>query len=402
MRCAICDYENPEYAVVCEHCGCFLAKDKLPPEKRRSSILDPLGEKRIRCAYCWHSNPAGVEKCERCGMTLSHVPYPEREGYGEEFVEREGAEHETGERVYSERGEAGDAARHVEENRGYPERGEENRGYPERGEENRGIEETSEKPSEVDRAITAELEKPDTNPVPEGMIRCRNCWRDNPIIQTYCQYCDQKLDRPKRKPGSEENEPDNNDEVVICGVCGRKNKADEIRCFHCGSKLPNRYHDDLSIFGNYPEEHDEFDGLFSGTVEAFYKARALDQMEERRKRDEEREKIERSKKSGSVNYSVPGKKRCRSCWYDNPQWAERCQKCGAPLSKAQAGRKKPVPVEYECTCGYENAPDATVCAKCGGVVMKTCPSCGHANSPKLSFCAKCGVRIAPRKNKLTE
>ena len=355
MRCAICNFENPENAVVCEQCGCFLAKDKVPPRKRKSSILDPLGEKRVRCAYCWHSNLAGSEKCEQCGMELSYVPYPEREGADEEFVERD------------------------EEKR----------------------RKAAENQSKVDRTISEELEKPDTNPVPEGMIRCRNCWRDNPAILSFCQYCDQKLDRPKRKTGSEENEPDD-DEVLICGVCGRKNNADEIRCFHCGSELPKRYHGEPSVFDSFFTEKKDDNGLFSGTVEAFYKARALDQMEEQRKKDEEREKIERSKQTGSVNYSVPGKKRCRSCWYDNPRSAERCQKCGAPLSKAQAGRRKTVPTELVCTCGYENAPDATVCERCGGVVMKVCPSCGHANSAKLSFCANCGVRIAPRKNNLNE
>ena len=352
MRCAICNFENPENAAVCEHCGCFLAKDQVPPRKRKSSILAPLGEKRIRCSYCWYSNPAGSEKCERCGMELSYVPYPEREGADEEFVERD-----------------------EEERR-----------------------KAAEKQSEVDLAITAELEKPDTNPVPEGMIRCRNCWRDNPVTVSYCQYCDQKLDRPKKGLIPEENEPDSDVKIVICGVCGRKNEAGERNCFHCGSDLPRYYRCDPSVSDLFLPDDDEFEGLFSGTLEAFHKARALDQLEERRKKAEEREKIERSKNIGSVNYSIPGKKRCRSCWYDNPQKAERCQKCGAPLSRVQAGRKKPVPVEVACKCGYENAPDATVCAKCGGVVMKVCPSCGHANSPKLSFCAKCGVRIAPRKN----
>ena len=305
MRCSVCNYENPEYAVVCEHCGCFLAKDKVPSGKKRSSILDPLGEKRIRCSACWHSNPAGSKTCENCGMPLSYVPYPEREGADEEFVERE--------------------------------------------EEERRKKEAAEKQSTVDREIATELKKPDTNPVPEGMVRCRNCWRDNPVILTYCQYCDQKLDRPRKKPGSEENEDIDPDKTVICTVCGRKNEVGERSCFYCGSDLPGYppregvsiadriFSSAFSPYDDY-DEPEEGTGLFYGTVDAFLKARALDQREEQRKREEEQEKIERSKKSGSINYAVPGKKRCRSCWYDNPRGAERCEKCGAPLPKSS--RKK--------------------------------------------------------------
>lgn len=287
MRCEICSFENPENATVCEHCGCFLAHDKVPPRKRKSSILDPLGEKRIRCAYCWHSNPAGSKQCERCGMELSYVPYPDREGEGEEYTERE----EEAEREWENTLSA------------------------------------------VEAAIEEELGKPEVNPVPEGMIRCRNCWQDNSDTAKYCLYCDQKLDRPRRKSNLT---PDGSGAFVVCRTCGRRTDADSKECLYCGF---DPQEDPMS---RIPRETEPGPGedFLTGTIAAFRKARVLDLQEEERKQREEQEKIERSKRRGSVNYAVPGKKRCRSCWYDNPISAERCEQCGASLSKVRPRKGK--------------------------------------------------------------
>ncbi|MBR7020015.1 MAG: zinc ribbon domain-containing protein [Lachnospiraceae bacterium] len=285
MICERCGTGNPDFAAVCEQCGALLPKQEPTTEKKRRSILDPLGRKKIRCSYCWYENRFGRKTCAQCGMPLSYVPYPEREGEGEEYVEQE----ELAER---ER-------------------------------------ESAEMRSAVEEAIAEELDKPETNPVPEGMIRCRNCWRDNPDTAAFCEYCDQKLDRPRKKPGSGDGEPA---ETVVCRVCGRRNDADEKVCYYCGE----------SLYRAPIQEENEYSKLFSGTITAFQKAHALDLLEEQRKREEEQEKIERSKHRGPVNYAVPGKKRCRSCWYDNPLRAERCEKCGASLGGKAPGRGKSI------------------------------------------------------------
>ena len=98
MRCTKCGCENPDYAVVCERCGDFLPMEE-PDSVKKDSILDPIKEKLILCAYCWGQNRASDELCRYCGMPLSYVPYPEREGEGEEYVEREELEEREKERA---------------------------------------------------------------------------------------------------------------------------------------------------------------------------------------------------------------------------------------------------------------------------------------------------------------
>ena len=291
MRCTKCGCENPDYAVACERCGAFLPMEE-PDSVKKDSILDPIKEKLILCAYCWGQNRASDELCRYCGMPLSYVPYPEREGEGEEYVEREEQEER---------------------------------------EKERAIEDPfAEEKTSADEAIEEMLNEPETNIVPEGMIRCRYCWRDNPDTATYCEYCDKKLHRSKKNPGDKEDRPSVFFETIECPVCGKKNDAAERKCFYCG----------VDLYGGVMPEDNEFTGLFSGTVAAIALSRALDIREEERKRKEEQEKIERSKHRGSVNYAVPGKKRCRSCWYDNPASAERCVQCGAPLGKVHTVKGK--------------------------------------------------------------
>ena len=128
MICTGCGLDNPDYAVVCEFCGTYLPREEAPGTKR-DSILDPLGAKRIRCAYCWSQNEVSSDDdlsnavCSVCGMRLAYVPYPEREGDYSDIPER------------------------IREEINVPDN-----------------------------------ENPIAAPPPMGMVRCRNCWKDNPDI----------------------------------------------------------------------------------------------------------------------------------------------------------------------------------------------------------------------------
>ena len=81
---------------------------------------------------------------------------------------------------------------------------------------------------------------------------------------------------------------------------------------------------------------------------------------------------------------------CPECGQEILAGSEFCGKCGAPVTRQQAG---PVCAN----CGSPNQPGAEFCAECGarlgGEVMPMqsfCPECGAENHSK--FCVKCGTK----------
>ena len=350
MRCTKCGCMNPDYAVACERCGTFLPMDE-PDSEKKDSILDPIEEKLIRCAYCWGQNRASDEVCRYCGMRLGYVPYPEEEGmYGD----------------------------------------------------------VAERPIPT----VVETEDPSAPPVPEGMVRCRNCWKDSPDTAKICEFCGYQLVRSK-----------NGD-----------NHYQKLRMTR------NQTHylppGGTSAYNTNPSRGD----LIGEAIALMWKERSLNIKELRRQEEEEQRKIMRSKNTGKVNYTVPGTIRCRSCWYDNPPEAVTCEQCGSSLGGVRStdgvgrvrtgsartlgydvfgrkictcgyvnlpgvticlkcgGRIEPEEeLEEEkpkiCTCGYQNLPGVTVCLMCKGTVLKKCARCGYESMPGVTVCANCGTRF---------
>ena len=355
MICTGCGLDNPDYAVVCEFCGTYLPREEAPGTKR-DSILDPLGAKRIRCAYCWSQNEVSSDDdlsnavCSVCGMRLAYVPYPEREGDYSDIPER------------------------IREEINVPDN-----------------------------------ENPIAAPPPMGMVRCRNCWKDNPESASTCEFCGYQLRRPNM---------------------GNYRKMKRLRQNTNYSGQYGRYSRDAWLVNSYLVTRSE-------------------------KRAEEE----------AANATAAGRKvRCLRCFFDNPPGVTLCQGCGSLLSKARrhvsdevklkkeiraksgdfslagqenagsseisptnaqnAGSPEIAPMYAQnagnsnqvsreagriiprfskigrriCTCGYQNLPGVTVCMMCGGRIMseeeitqggpKLC-TCGYKNLPKVSICLMC-------------
>ena len=339
IRCELCGTEHPDYAVVCEHCGAFLPKTDLtggrteessavPPKTvRDESILDPLGERRVRCSYCWTENWASDTVCTRCGMPLEYVPYPEKEGeYGE---------------------------------------------IPERGK-------------------VPEYVNPDAAPVPEGMIRCRSCWRDNPKDSVRCQFCGKAFHAEETRKAIDNADYGGfkrlRDTLIKCVECGALVPWNAATCSRCG-------YNPRAGKPWYVKDEDETGSLIAEAI-------GLALTERKRRENEtrlENERIERSRNRSKINYAVAGKIRCRQCWQDNPPGTKVCSGCGSRLPAVTtpwvscSGRKS-------CTCGYKNLPGVTVCLKCGGQIRseeaklpekrKIC-TCGYQNLPGVTVCLMC-------------
>ena len=350
MRCTNCGCDNPDYAVVCEQCGAYLPKEE-PAAEKKDSILDPIKAKLIRCSYCWGQNMASEELCRFCGMPLCYVPYPEEEGmYGD---------------------------------------------VPERP-----------------IPTVVETEDPSAPPVPEGMVRCRNCWKDSPDTAVTCEYCGYQLVSSK-----------NGD-----------NHYQKLRM----TRNQTRY---LPPGGNnaYADKKPSAKDMVGEAISLMWRERSLNLKELKRQEEEEQRRILRSKLVNKVNYSVPGTKRCRSCWFDNPPDAVICEQCGSKLGNVStdgavrvrtgAGRTMGYDAsgrrictcgyinlprvtvclkcngvivsddELEdegpriCTCGYQNLPGVTICLMCKGVVLKKCAKCGYESMPSVTICANCGTRF---------
>lgn len=144
------------------------------------------------------------------------------------------------------------------------------------------------------------------NPVPEGMVRCLGCWHDNPEGTILCEKCGVKLMKPTDTP----------DYFLI--------KSQPFR----------------PVVGYSARDYrDEQAQAIGEALSMMAKAARLDAREKQLAKDAEREKIERSKKRGSVNYAEPGKIRCRNCWYDNPADATACAQCGCKLRRSGGTQK---------------------------------------------------------------
>ena len=146
------------------------------------------------------------------------------------------------------------------------------------------------------------------NPVPEGMVRCLGCWHDNPEGTILCEKCGVKLMKPAETPD-----------------------------YHLIKSQPSRPVVGYSSW-YYAKDREQVD-LAGDTISMMVKAARLDANEKRIAKDAEREKIERSKKRGSVNYAEPGKIRCRNCGYDNPADATACAQCGCKLRRSGGTQK---------------------------------------------------------------
>lgn len=392
MRCPKCGTENPAYAVVCEHCGEFLPKED-PLAKTTEPILDPNAEKRIRCAYCWHSNPAENEFCEVCGMPLGYVPYPEAEGdyttptredllpkvmpnqtpdnpVPNGMVRCRKCWHDNPEDAFSC------------EFCGFPLR----RDMPE------------EEPVEGTpaQAIIPKVvpNRTPNNPVPNGKIRCRSCWHDNPSTATSCESCGVPLQSKNKKRRNREAGYDVFKELrsqtIQCQGCGTSVPWNTMTCPVCGL-VPR-------VGGVYdPDSNRGGGGFWTDTFHYIFNNGQMDLKEEERAKQEEQERIEQSKLRGTAAGVTRGKTRCLTCWTENPSGVTSCRNCGSPLRIGVTHRN---PKSRYCECGYVNEPGATICVKCRGYIKKKCPSCGFENLPGVTICAKCGVRLSkPKKTK---
>jgi len=143
------------------------------------------------------------------------------------------------------------------------------------------------------------------NPVPEGMVRCLGCWHDNPEGTILCEKCGVKLMKPAESPD-----------------------------YHLIKSQPSRPVVGFSARDYRSQSQVEQAQAIGETLSIMAKAARLDAREKQLAKDAERDKIERSKKKGSVNYAEPGKIRCRNCWYDNPVDAVICTECGSRLQSA--------------------------------------------------------------------
>lgn len=340
MRCMICDCENPDYAVVCERCGSFLPKMSIEPEK------DPDGQESIL-------DPTGTKEI-RCSYCWHINP----------------AEAELCE-------VCGMPLLYVP--------------YP----ENEG---------RYADVPTRAHPKPKAGPVPPGMVRCRNCWGDNPEEAIKCEFCGKLL---KGKDDAQYVDYEYirrlRDSTISCVECGTVVPWSTLTCPNCGAN-PRV---------GYPQGKPDYTDTairrgLAEAADALRKAVSLENSEAIRRKAEEAERIRRSQNKSKINHSVPGKKRCRYCWYDNPMTAEACVQCGksfpgAKLNKGNPKQPQPDVPKVEkrkpCTCGYVNLPYVTVCMKCGGEVRPRCPECGYQNPRGMRHCVKCFTPLQrPRKS----
>ena len=254
--------------------------------------------------------------------------------------------------------------------------------------------------------------------MPAGMVRCRNCWKDNPETAKTCEFCGYQLVSSRN----------------------RDNHYTKLRM----TRNQTRY---LPPGGDnvYARREPTAGERIGEAISLIWRERSLNYKELKRQEEEEKRRIMRSKIGSKVNYSVPGTKRCPACWVDNPPDAVTCEQCGSSLSKVSitdgaarvrtgevrtgagrtmgydaSGRRictcgyinlprvtvclkcKGVIVSEEelenagpriCTCGYQNLPGVTICLMCKGVVLKKCARCGYESMPRVTICANCGTRF---------
>ena len=239
MNCPICDYENAEGATKCAFCSAFLPdenfglvkprgdkKGKRKKRPKRREVWTPVPEGIVRCLGCWHDNPEGTTLCEKCGVKLMkpleapdyemikqqqkkplpkgilrrvldvRIPgvyvdstneWPPTPRTLEEYWESEDAGEKKSDKLLSwlTRPEPEEPITLSELLLGVKLEREEKR--KEREEEQKRIEQSKNR-SKINRATP-------------GMLRCRNCWHDNPTDATLCEECGARLqpDRPTPK-----------------------------------------------------------------------------------------------------------------------------------------------------------------------------------------------------------
>ena len=188
----------------------------------------------------------------------------------------------------------------------------------------------------------------------EKLVRCSYCWKLNSPENELCDECGMPLafvphpeqagkTRPLRKRG----------EVWTpipegkrrCRACWHDNELDAVLCEKCGCKLLILTEDpDYHMIKSQPsrpvvsdfesiKSREETADMIGAAVGSMVKDIFLEAREKDLAKQAEKEKIERSRKSGSVNYAEPGKIRCRNCWYDNPADATACAQCGCKLRR---------------------------------------------------------------------
>lgn len=321
MRCTNCGCENPDYAVVCEQCGAFLprvdltrtvkdagnteptvtTKDESIPntsETLDNSILDLLGEKKIICSHCWTKNKSTDTVCAQCGMPLEYVPYPEQEG--------------------------------------------EYRDVPKRK-----------------QPVVPEVANPVARPVPEGMIRCRKCWADNPQTAVLCESCGSELRSAHSRTGVDEayeTLKKKKNERIVCVNCGAPVPWSSICCDCCG-KHPR------VVQYEYDEEGNCINAIpFKDIAHLF---ESIVPSHTPRVNSAYRVNLAPEKYRRWVNATTDRKVRCAKCLELNEPGSTECRFCGSKITLEALAQSEGRKI---CTCGYKNLPGVTVCLMCGGVI----------------------------------
>lgn len=247
MHCPFCDYDNPFGATACGFCAAILPDENAEISKARDSILDTAAGKQIRCSYCWKLNPATNAVCGECGMPLAYVPHPDKKGKHRRLQKRGevwnpvpegmvrclGCWHDNPEgSVLCEK--CGIQLMKPSEMPDYESIKAQQYALPKPNIVLRGLGKAAAPlssdfyvceptdPSEEDEGLleflAGELSKPklteeerrkieqsknrsEINHATPGMLRCRNCWHDNPTDATLCEECGARLqpDRPTPK-----------------------------------------------------------------------------------------------------------------------------------------------------------------------------------------------------------
>lgn len=170
MRCTKCGCENPGYAVVCEQCGEFLPRVDL------TASVKPDGSVKTS------------EREERPELTAEEL-----------FSKSEETTELTTEKQVTESEERPEPA---------------------------AEEQFAEREEEPEPTVTGYVPE-NAEPVPHGMIRCRNCWTNNPRGVTHCAGCGKELRSIETRASAEESY----DTL-------RKMKNAKIICVNCGAEVP--------------------------------------------------------------------------------------------------------------------------------------------------------------------
>ena len=89
--------------------------------------------------------------------------------------------------------------------------------------------------------------------------------------------------------------------------------------------------------------------------------------------------------------------RCRNCGWQNPDGANKCEKCNAPLQGSMVenvveASRSSAPAENLRSTLRENVafPDAPSASPAPSVAEQQCPRCGYVMAPEMATCPACG------------